>query len=94
MTTLSEFQEFVSGRHKDRELWFLGLGFAGETGEAVDEIKKYYRGYGFKDRDLLLELGDSFHYFIAILQKLDLSLEDVMAANVEKLLDREKNGKR
>lgn len=83
----------------DREyiLSYLSMGLAGETGEAIDKLKKllhYDNGVltGEK-RDLLLwELGDILWYLSQIAHNVDSSLEEVAKMNITKLEDRASRG--
>ncbi len=72
------------------------LGLAGETGEFVELIKKWARD-PFNARPpqekLKSELGDIIWYVTRIGQQLDLTLEEIIAYNVEKLDRRNKIGK-
>lgn len=79
-----------------RELGYLGLGLAGESGESVDVIKKLVR---LDDTDwegdhpelrakLIDELGDVFWYFARLLDVLDISLYEVVQRNTTKLQQR------
>lgn len=81
---------------------YAALGLCGEAGELVEKIKKLWRNEpekGFYNRMLLLtpattllfELGDVLWYLTEICNQLDISLEDVMAANIVKLSGRVKN---
>ncbi len=76
------------------EAAYLALGLAGETGEAVDIIKKLMRG-DFKDVDpkewqdkLALELGDVLWYWIRLVWFIGHSPESIMHLNYKKLKDR------
>jgi len=44
-----------------------------------------YQGHGLDRTHLLQELGDVLWYFMLICHALDLSLDEVMRGNVEKL---------
>jgi NTP pyrophosphatase (non-canonical NTP hydrolase) len=82
--------------------WYYALGLAGETGEAVDKLKKLYRDKSFGDtgamspedrQALLLELGDVLWYLTRIARiVLKGSLVEVMEANAEKLISRKQRG--
>ena len=69
------------------------LGLCGEAGEVADKVKKVIRDRdGQFDQavrdDLRLELGDVLWYVAQLCTELGLSLEDVAAANLEKLASR------
>lgn len=71
------------------------LGIAGESGEIVDIVKKFL----FQKKDakqsfgnLVLELGDLLWYITLMLNLLDLDIDYIIAANVEKLRERYPNG--
>jgi len=69
------------------------LGLIGETGEFFEKLKKHKRdGTPLDKQDLKLEAGDMFFYFQAILNLLDIKLEDVIKENMKKLDSREKRG--
>lgn len=67
------------------------LGLAGETGELLNEYKKYLRDGSahqrFRDR-LKEELGDLLWYLADAAAKFDLRLSDVAAANLTKVRER------
>lgn len=69
------------------------LGLAGEAGEAADCIKKaVFHRHGVDLDKLRKELGDVLWYVAAIATKLNLTLDDVMVANIEKLKARYPEG--
>ena len=73
------------------------LGLANEAGEVAGKIKKIFRdkggAIGDADREALkYELGDVLWYLTQICTELDLTLEDVAAANIEKLFSRLERG--
>ncbi len=92
---INEFQEWVElgwtrkvNTEQDalRELAVMTLGLAGETGEVIEPIKKEIRGDGPLDREKLkLELGDVLHYLARIASHYEISMTDVMRANVDKI---------
>jgi len=87
------------------QLWYYGLGVAGEAGEVADKVKKLYRGGAVLSRqqdlsglpqverdELVKELGDVLWYVAAIARMLDVSLSDVAHVNLAKLESRLKRG--
>lgn len=81
----------------DRELLNIVAGLGGETGEVLDVIKKEYchtdrrleagAGVAFK-RKLVLELGDVLYYWLMCLHFFDITIEEVVDGNREKLASR------
>lgn len=70
-----------------------GLGLAGESGEVADIIKKHVgHGHVLDEQSLKKELGDVLWYISNICTLLDISLEDIALANIEKLRNRYPNG--
>ena len=73
------------------------LGLANEAGEVAGKIKKIFRDkdgiIGEAEREALKsELGDVLWYVAQVCTELDLSLDAVAQANIEKLLDRLERG--
>ena len=69
------------------------MGLCGESGEAIDIVKKWLaQGHELDREKLAKELGDICWYLAETATALDLSLEDVMAANIEKLRHRYPEG--
>ena len=73
------------------------LGLVNEAGEVAGKIKKIFRdkggAIGAADREALkYELGDVLWYLTQICTELDLSLEEVAAANIAKLASRLERG--
>lgn len=65
------------------------VGLAGEAGEFCELVKKgIFHQHGFDRARAAKELGDVLWYVAALATRLDLSLADVMAANIEKLRTR------
>ena len=69
------------------------MGMCGESGEAIDIVKKWLaQGHELDKEKLAKELGDICWYIAETATALDLSLEDIMAANIEKLRKRYPEG--
>ncbi|MEY3735194.1 MAG: hypothetical protein RLZZ624_252 [Cyanobacteriota bacterium] len=69
------------------------LGLCGEAGEVADKVKKVLRDRdGVFDTEVLqslaLELGDVLWYVAQLATELELDLETIAAANLEKLRSR------
>ena len=74
------------------------LGLTGEAGEVADKVKKVLRdGEGVFDRAtcdaIKLELGDVLWYVAQLATELGYDLEEVAAANLEKLSSRASRGR-
>lgn len=69
------------------------MGLCGESGEAIDIVKKWLAQGHKLDRDALAkELGDIAWYLAETATALDLNLEDIFNANIEKLKKRYPEG--
>jgi NTP pyrophosphatase (non-canonical NTP hydrolase) len=72
------------------------LGIAGEAGEIADMIKKsmfHGEGHELNHTRLKLELGDLQWYIILACWAEQISLSDIMSANLNKLANRYPGGK-
>jgi NTP pyrophosphatase (non-canonical NTP hydrolase) len=101
--TFDEYQKLaITTAHKSYDdpimqnsIWVMGI--AGEAGEVVEKWKKAvaYRDGKFSDEefaDFKKEFADVIWYIAVLAESLGLSLDEMMAANVEKLKDRQKRG--
>lgn len=69
------------------------MGLCGESGEAIDIVKKWMaQGHDLDKQHLAKELGDIAWYLAEAATALDLSLEDICTANIEKLKKRYPKG--
>ena len=69
------------------------MGLCGEAGEAIDIVKKHlHQGHELDKDKLAKELGDIAWYLAETATALDVSLEDVLAGNIEKLRSRYPEG--
>jgi NTP pyrophosphatase (non-canonical NTP hydrolase) len=78
-------------------LAYPALGLAGEAGEVAEHVKRVIRD----DAGLLSaprrgalakELGDVLWYVAALASELELDLDEIAEANLEKLLSRQRRG--
>ena len=69
------------------------MGLCGESGEAIDIVKKWMaQGHELDRERLAKELGDIAWYLAEAATALDLSLEEILQANIEKLKKRYPEG--
>ena len=69
------------------------MGLCGESGEAIDIVKKHLaQGHELDKEHLIKELGDIAWYLAETAFALDVELEDVLALNIEKLKKRYPDG--
>lgn len=65
------------------------MGLCGEAGEAIDIVKKWMaQGHELEKEHLKSELGDIAWYLAEAATALDISLEEVFQANIDKLKKR------
>ena len=65
------------------------MGLCGESGEAIDIVKKWMaHGHELDREHFIKELGDIAWYLAEAATALDVTLEDVLQANIEKLKKR------
>lgn len=98
---LSDYQQKASMTalypNAGQNLYYPALGLGGETGEVLNKIKKVMRDHGGivtdEYREILRnELGDVLWYVAALARELNLDLDDIAQANIEKLSSRKKRG--
>ena len=69
------------------------MGLCGESGEAIDLVKKHlHQGHPLDKDALVKELGDIAWYLAETATALDISLEEVLTRNIEKLRKRYPEG--
>lgn len=76
----------------DKTIWAMGV--AGEAGEVIEKWKKIvaYKDGKLTEEDtaeLGKELGDVVWYIAVLADRLELSLDEIMQNNLQKLLDRQ-----
>ena len=98
MMTINEYQKLamttLNPELSKKDVLINGvMGLCGESGEAIDIVKKWLaQGHELDKVKLAKELGDICWYLAETATALDLSLEDVMRANIEKLQKRYPEG--
>ena len=96
--TINEYQELAMKTvnpklNKDEILINSVMGLCGESGEAIDVVKKWFAHGHELDRDhLKKELGDIAWYLAEAATALDLTLEEILEANIDKLRKRYPQG--
>ena len=69
------------------------MGLCGEAGECIDLVKKHlHQGHPLDSEKLAKELGDVAWYLAETAWALDISLEDILRGNLEKLQKRYPQG--
>ena len=69
------------------------MGLCGESGEAIDIVKKWLaQGHELDKAKLAKELGDIAWYLAEAATALDIPLEDILQANLDKLKKRYPEG--
>ena len=69
------------------------MGLCGESGEATDIVKKHlFQGHDLDKEKLAKELGDIAWYLAEAATALNIDLDDIFAANIEKLRKRYPEG--
>ena len=65
------------------------MGLCGESGEAIDLVKKHLaQGHEFDKQKFAKELGDIAWYLAEAAYAIDMPLEDILEGNIEKLRKR------
>ena len=83
--------------HTDHPIVYPTLGLVNEAGEVAGKVKKIFRDKNGEiaeaDREALKqELGDVLWYLTQICTELNLTLEEVAQANIDKLFSRLERG--
>mgnify|MGYP002732370264 CR=1 FL=1 len=69
------------------------MGLCGESGEAIDIVKKWLaQGHELDKAHLAKELGDIAWYLAEAATALDIPLDDILQANIDKLAKRYPEG--
>ena len=69
------------------------MGLCGEAGEVIDLLKKkMFQGHDLDKEKLVLELGDIAWYLAEAATALDITLDEILEKNIEKLKKRFPDG--
>ena len=96
--TINEYQELamrtVNKEMSKKDMLINGvMGLCGESGEAIDIVKKHLaQGHEIDKDKLIKELGDIAWYLAEMATVLDIELEEVFVRNIEKLKKRYPEG--
>ena len=96
--TINEYQQFamttLNPELSEKDVLINGVvGLCGESGEAIDLVKKWLaQGHELDREKLAKELGDICWYLAETATAIGYDLEDIMAANIEKLKKRYPQG--
>ena len=96
--TINEYQQLamktLNPELERKEVLINGvMGLCGESGEAIDIVKKWLaQGHELDKEKLAKELGDIAWYLAEAATALDMDLEDILQANIEKLKKRYPEG--
>jgi NTP pyrophosphatase (non-canonical NTP hydrolase) len=93
--TALETAIFNKDQLMDKTIWAMGI--SGEAGEVLEKWKKivaYNDGIVTEQdkQEIKKELGDVIWYVALMAHSLNLSLEEIILLNVEKLADRKERG--
>ena len=96
--TIHEYQKLamttLNPELSQKDVLIIGvMGLCGESGEAIDIVKKHlHQGHELDREKLIKELGDIAWYLAETATALDVSLEEVLERNIEKLRSRYPEG--
>ena len=96
--TINEYQQLALATlnkelSKDQVLLNGLMGLCGESGEAIDLLKKHLcHGHELDKDKLIYELGDVAWYLAIASYALNMDLEEVLRLNIEKLKKRYPGG--
>ncbi len=81
--------------HNDAKLQIINsaLGLTGETGEVIDELKKFlFHDHHMDTIKLISELGDVLWYLSNVATLFGVTMDDVAQHNIDKLSERYPSG--
>ena len=96
--TINEYQELamatLNPALSEKDVLINGvMGLCGESGEVIDLVKKHVsHGHPLNREKIIDELGDVAWYLAECADAIGISLEEVLAHNIEKLKKRYPEG--
>lgn len=96
--TVNEYQQLamttLNKELSEKDVLINGvMGLCGESGEAIDIVKKWLaQGHELDREKLIKEIGDVAWYIAEIATALGVTLEDVLTKNIDKLKARYPDG--
>lgn len=89
--------DFAKYPDKSKNIFYPGLGLAGEAGEVADKIKRIMRDDGGelteeRRKQIIYELGDVLWYVAALCYEIREPMANVAIKNLEKLGSRRDRG--
>lgn len=100
LTTFQQYDDFIKEISKsytisdpEHTLELVAFGLLEEAGEVAGKLKRKYREGNFDTKEVAKELGDVLGYLTCICNELNISLEQVVNMNHQKLLARKANNK-
>lgn len=94
--SFSDYQQFAKqtdiSPNDQTKLYYLALGLTGEAGEVANKVKKIIRDKALDREQIASELGDVLWYLATLARELDIPLEYIARANLDKLAERRANG--
>lgn len=98
---LNEYQERVEDTwiKNNYDLERIVLGICGESGEIAEKFKKYFRGdkegwiHSEAKEEISKEIGDVLYYLAKLCNQLEISLEETLQKNINKLAKRKQERK-
>ena len=96
--TINEYQQLamttLNPELSQKDILINGvMGLCGESGEAIDIVKKWLaQGHELDKEKLAKELGDIAWYLAETAYALDIPLEQILEGNIEKLKKRYPEG--
>jgi NTP pyrophosphatase (non-canonical NTP hydrolase) len=92
---LKKYQEFTRTTAiypQSRSLEYLALGLTSEAGEVAGKVKKYIRDGTIDNTAVLAEVSDVFWYLSEICNFYNVTIDEVLQLNMDKLTSRKERG--